>query len=70
MDSKTKVTKETKNKIRVDFERTDLKERLKAKFLSMYFLKRVVWYVFRLMLLVGIAFVVVQPFITMLLQSF
>ena len=70
MESAPVIKKESKNKIRVDFERTDLKERLKAKFLSMYFLKRVVWYVFRLMLLIGIAFVVVQPFITMLLQSF
>ena len=63
------VTKETKNKIRVEFERTSLKERLKAKFLSTYFLKNVVWYVFRLALLIGIAFVVIQPFITMIIQS-
>ena len=69
IDNKPVVMRESKNKIRVDFERTDLKERLKAKFLSAYFFKRVVWYVFRLLLLIGIAFVVVQPFITMLIQS-
>ena len=34
LESKPKVRKETKNKIKVDFERTPLKERLKAKFLS------------------------------------
>ena len=61
--------RETKNKIRVDFERTSLKERLKSKFLSTYFLKNTVWYVFRLLLLIGIAFVVIQPFITMIIQS-
>lgn len=69
IETKPVVMKESKNKIRVDFERTSLKERLKSKFLSMYFLKRVVWYLFRLLLLVGIAFVVIQPFITMIIQS-
>ncbi len=68
-DTKPIVMKESKNKIRVDFERTDLKERLKAKFLSAYFFKNVVWFVFRLLLLIGIAFVVIQPFITMIIQS-
>ena len=66
---KPQVKRETKNKIRVEFERTDLKERLKAKFLSAYFMKRVVWYVFRLLLLIGIAFIVIQPFITMITKS-
>ena len=70
MDNKPAVMKETKNKIRVDFERTSLKERLKAKYLSMYFVKNVLWYLFRLLLLIGIAFVVIQPFITMIIQSF
>ncbi len=69
VDNRPAVLKESKNKIRVDFERTDLKERLKAKFLSTYFLKNVVWYIFRLLLLIGIAFVVIQPFITMIVQS-
>ena len=69
MDMKPMVKRETKNKIRVDFERTSLKERLKSKFLSTYFLKNTVWYIFRLMLLIGIAFVVIQPFITMIIQS-
>ena len=63
------IKSESKNKIRVEFERTSLKERLKAKFLSTYFLTNVVWYIFRLILLIGIAFVVIQPFITMILQS-
>ena len=64
------VKKESKNKIRVDFERTSLKERLKAKYGSSYFFKNVIWYIFRLLLLIGIAFVVLQPFYTMIVQSF
>ena len=62
IDKKPKVQKETKNKIRVDFERTPLKERLKAKFLSTYFLTKVVFYIFRLVLLVGISYIVLFPF--------
>ena len=69
IETKPVVKHESKNKIRVDFERTSLKERLKARFLSTYFLKNTVWYIFRLLLLIGIAFVVLQPFITMIIQS-
>ena len=70
IENKPKVRKETKNKIRVDFERAPLKERLKAKFLSLYFLKRVVWYVFRLILLIGIAYIVLFPFFSKIAGSF
>ena len=70
MDNKPQIKRETKNKIRVEFERTSLKERLKAKYLSTYFLTNVVWYVFRLLLLIGIAFVVLKPFYTMIIRSF
>ena len=42
-----KVMKESKNKIKVDFERTPLKERLKAKFLNGYFFKNLIWGLFR-----------------------
>ena len=69
IDRKPEVLRESKNKIRVDFERTSLKERLKAKFFSAYFFKNVVWYAFRLALLIGVSFVVIQPFITMIIQS-
>lgn len=70
IDNKPKVQKETKNKIRVEFERTPLKERLKAKFLSMFFLKKVVWYLFRLILLIGISYIVLFPFFTWISGSF
>lgn len=64
------VMKESKNKIRVDFERTPLKERLKAKFGSLFFLKKVVWFVFRLVLLVGISYVILFPFFSKISGSF
>ena len=49
-----KIKKETKNKIKVDFERAPLWVRLKQKFFSFNFLKNVVFKIFRLILLVGI----------------
>ncbi len=70
MDNKPQVMRESKNKIRVDFERTSLKERLKAKYLSSYFAKNVLWYIFRLLLLIGIAFVILKPFYTIVMRSF
>ena len=65
-----KITKESKNKIRVEFDRTPLKERLMAKFLSLFFLKKVVFYIFRLVLLIGISYIILAPFLTMLMRSF
>ena len=71
MDNSTpKITKESKNKIRVDFERTPLKERLKAKFLNMYFFQTVVVKIFRFIFLLGIAYVVLYPFFTKIAGSF
>ena len=64
IDNKPTVKKNTKRKIRVDFERAPLKERLKAKFLSMFFIKKIVWFIFRLVLLVGISYIVLFPFFT------
>ena len=64
------VKKETKNKIRVDFERAPLKERLKAKFGTWYIYQRVAWYIFRLVLLIGISYVVLYPFISKIAASF
>ena len=65
-----KIKKESKNKIRVEFERTPLKERLKAKFLNLYFFQQVAWYIFRLVLLVGVSYVVLYPFLTKVAGSF
>ena len=38
--------------------KTTLWERIKAKYFNMYFLKKVGWAVFRLVLLVGISYVI------------
>ena len=65
-----KVKKESKNKIRVEFDRTPLKERMKAKFLNLYFFQQVGWYIFRLVLLIGISYVVLYPFLTKIAGSF
>ena len=64
------VMKESKNKIKVDFERTPLKERLKAKYLSTFFLQKAIWYIFRLVLLIGISYIVLYPFISKIMTSF
>ena len=70
VDSMPKVKRETKNRIRVEFERTPLMERLKVKFLSGFFLKNVIWYIFRLVLLIGISYIVLFPFFSKVMGSF
>ena len=70
MQNTPKITKESKNKIRVEFERTPLKERLKAKFLNLYFFQQVAWIIFRMVLLVGSSYVVLFPFISKIAGSF
>jgi multiple sugar transport system permease protein len=70
MQNTPKITKESKNKIRVEFDRTPLKERLKAKFLNLYFFQKLAWMIFRLVLLVGISYVVLFPFISKIAGSF
>ncbi|MEE0969223.1 MAG: carbohydrate ABC transporter permease [Clostridia bacterium] len=64
------ITKETKNKIRVDFERTPLKERLKAKFGTAFIYQKILVSIFRLVLLVGISYIVLYPFISKIASSF
>lgn len=63
------VKKETKNKIRVEFERSDLKTRLKAKFVSAAFVGNIIYYIFRLILLIGLAYIILYPFITKIAGS-
>ena len=70
MENTPKIKRESKNKIRVEFERTPLLERLKARFVSFYFLTNVIWYIFRLILMIGIAYVVLFPFISKIAASF
>ena len=64
------IKKETKNTIRVEFERTPLLERLKAKLINLYTLKRVVWYLFRFLLMLGVSYVILFPFFSKISSSF
>ncbi len=65
-----KVTKETKNKIKVEFDRTPLWERIKLKVFNLYTIKNVVWYLFRFLLLLGISYVILFPFFSKISSSF
>ena len=70
IESKPLVKKDSKNKIRVEFDRTPLKERLKAKFLNAYFFTNVIFAIFRLVLMIGISYVVLFPFFSKIAGSF
>ena len=70
VESAPKITKETKNKIRVEFERTPLAERLKAKFVNLYFFKKIIVYVFKFLFLLGISYVILFPFYSKIASSF
>ena len=70
MNSQPTIKKETKNKIRVEFDRTPLKERLKAKFGNMAFYTDVVWYIFRFVILLGVSYIVLYPFFAKIAASF
>jgi len=65
-----KIKKETKNKIRVDFERTSFWTRFRLKFISWNFLGTLIWKIARFMLLLGISYVILMPFFTKISSSF
>ena len=69
IEKKPVVKKESKNKIRVEFDRTPLKDRLKAKFLTFTFLTKVVLWIFRMVLMIGISYIVLFPFLTKIAGS-
>lgn len=70
MNAETKIKKETKTKIKAEFDRTPFWQRMKAKYLTGYFLGRVIWAIFRYVLLIGIAYVVLYPFFAKIASSF
>ena len=70
IDKKPTIKRETKNKIRVDFERSPLKDRLKAKFLSFNFVAKIVLWIFRMVLMIGVSYIVLFPFISKIMGSF
>lgn len=65
-----KVMRESKNKIRVDFERTSFWTRFRIKYLSGQFVVNVIWKVARFLLLLGISYVILLPFFTKISSSF
>ena len=71
-DKNIKVKRGGKDvKINVEFEgKLTFGQRLKIRLMSFYFLKNIAWTIFRLVLLLGISYVVLLPFITKIAGSF
>ena len=71
MDAKTNVKKETKNKIRVDYEgKLSLKDRLMSKVKAANTWIKGVITVFRFILMLGVSFVILYPFFARIANSF
>lgn len=62
-ERKAVIKHESKNRLRADFDRSPLKDRLKARFFNFYFISRIIIWIFRLVLMVGIAYIVLYPFL-------
>ena len=69
-NTNSKVLKETKNKIRVEFERTSKWQRFKVKYLSMRFVTTVIWKLFRYVILLGMCYIILNPFFAKISSSF
>ena len=71
MDNKTVITKETKNKIRVDYEgKLSFKERMLKKLKASNTWIKAGVNVMRFILMLGVSFVIIYPFITKIAGSF
>ena len=71
MDSKTKVMKETKKKIRVDYEgKISLKERFLSKVKTSNTWIRIAIGIFRFILMLGVSYVILYPFFSKIAGSF
>ncbi len=69
--SEARVTKVTKNRIKVDYEgKMSFWQRFRQKVFSTYFLTQVVWQFFRFILMIGISFVILFPFFSKIAGSF
>ena len=64
------LARKEETRITAQFERTALVKRIKAKYLTLFFFQKVIWVVFRLVLLVGVAFIVLFPFFQKISGSF
>ena len=65
-----KIKRETKNRIRVDFERTNWFTRFRLKFLTWNSFSTAITNIFKFLLLLGISFVILYPFYTKISTSF
>ena len=71
MDSKTVIRKESKNRIRVDYEgKLSFKERIKLKLKASNTWIKVIVNIFRFILMLGVSYVIIFPFISMIAGSF
>ncbi len=71
VDSKKKSRGFGKKEFDVEFEdRTPFWERMKSKYISTAFLSNLIWAIFRYVLLIGIAYVILYPFIAKIAGSF
>ena len=68
--SSPKIKRESKNKIRVDFERTSFWTRFRLKFLTGNAFGKAMWWLFRFILLLGISYVILQPLYSKVASSF
>jgi len=65
---KEKFEKVATGNAKIDTE-TSFWERVKAKYVNMYFLKKLVWIIFRLVLLIGISYVIIYPYFSKVTTS-
>ena len=66
----SKVLKETKRKIRVDFDRASAWQRFKIKYLSTHFLTKTIFKLFRFVILLGMCYIILNPFFAKISASF
>ena len=69
-ENSPKIKRETKNKIRVEFERTSWWTRFRLKYLTGSSFVKGLWWLFRFVLLLGVSYVILQPFYTKIASSF
>ena len=71
MDSKPIITKETKNRISVDYEgKPSLKERILRKLKASHTWVKVLINIFRFILMLGVSYVILFPFVSKIAGSF
>ena len=63
-------SKKKDEKIRVEFDRVDWKERWKLRIKTGSYIVNILWRIFRFILLIGISYVVIFPFISKIFGSF